>query len=262
MPTPIELLSDPISIFAIGMYLALMIYEALFPARTLLPVPFWRLKGIIAFILFFFLSSYLPMFWDSYLHPFQLLDLTDLGNTWGSVIGLLVYEAGVYCWHRALHSSDFLWRTFHQMHHSAERVDTYGAFWFSPLDMIGFTLIGSLSLVLVIGITPEAAMAVILVTFFLAIFQHANIRTPQWMGYFIQRPESHTVHHGQYVHKMNYGDITLFDILFGTFHNPKFGAEETGFYYGASNRVTDMLMGKDINVSDNNCKFQPARTET
>jgi hypothetical protein len=24
---------------------------------------------------------------------------------------------------------------------------------------------------------------------------HMNIRTPEWLGYFIQRPESHRVHH-------------------------------------------------------------------
>jgi sterol desaturase/sphingolipid hydroxylase (fatty acid hydroxylase superfamily) len=34
--------------------------------------------------------------------------------------------------------SNILWRIFHQMHHSAERLDTYGAFYFSPYDMIGF----------------------------------------------------------------------------------------------------------------------------
>lgn len=27
-----------------------------------------------------------------------------------------------------MHKSDFLWLTFHQMHHSAERLDTYGTF--------------------------------------------------------------------------------------------------------------------------------------
>ena len=41
------------------------------------------------------------------------------------------------------------------MHHSAERLDTWGAFWFSPLDMVGWTAVFSLSLTLV-GLTPEA----------------------------------------------------------------------------------------------------------
>lgn len=262
MPTPLELLTDPISFFAMGMYLALMIYERFFPARVLPVIKYWRLKGLVAFIVFFFLSSYLPLIWDKYLVSLQLFDLTSLGNVWGFIFGLLVYQAGTYIWHRALHSSDVLWRTCHQMHHSAERIDTYGAFWFSPLDMIGFSFTGSLSLVLIIGITPEAAMAVMLVTFFLAIFQHANIRTPQWIGYFVQRPESHTIHHGQYLHKMNYADIAIFDILFGTFHNPKFATQDTGFYSGASERVLEMLMGKDINKPNSNQLNRQISAET
>jgi hypothetical protein len=38
----------------------------------------------------------------------------------------------------------------------------------------------------------------------------------------------------------------LFDILFGTFRNPKKFEHETGFYEGASGRVGDMLLFKDV----------------
>ena len=40
---------------------------------------------------------------------------------------MLAYEAGTYVWHRSMHSSNALWRIFHQMHHSAERIDSFGA---------------------------------------------------------------------------------------------------------------------------------------
>ena len=43
-----------------------------------------------------------------------------------------------------MHSSDLLWRVFHQTHHSAERVDIWGALYFHPLDVIGFAFVGSL----------------------------------------------------------------------------------------------------------------------
>jgi sterol desaturase/sphingolipid hydroxylase (fatty acid hydroxylase superfamily) len=145
-----------------------------------------------------------------------------------------------------MHGSNFLWRTVHQMHHIAERLDTYGAFWFSPLDMVGWTALGSLCLTLIVGVTPAAATLVLLTTNFLAIFQHANIRTPRWMGYFIQRPESHTVHHGRGLHRYNYSDLPLMDMLFGTFRNPASYDMETGFYDGASGRVLDMLAFRDV----------------
>lgn len=119
MPTPIDLLLDPISLTAFAIYGALILWEALAPARPLPAVRGWRLKGIAAFFAFFFISSYLPLLWADALAPLQLLDLTSLGTWGGALAGLLVYEFGVYVWHRAMHRTDALWRTFHQMHHSA-----------------------------------------------------------------------------------------------------------------------------------------------
>ena len=145
-----------------------------------------------------------------------------------------------------MHNTKFLWLGLHQMHHSAERIDAYGAYYFSPLDMIGFTMIGSLSLVLIVGLSPQSTTLVLYVTTFLAIFQHTNIKTPQWLGYFIQRPESHSIHHQKGVHAYNYSDLPLFDIIFGTFKNPKNFAKKTGFYPGASSRIIDMLRFKDV----------------
>jgi sterol desaturase/sphingolipid hydroxylase (fatty acid hydroxylase superfamily) len=132
------------------------------------------------------------------------------------------------------------------MHHSAERVDTYGAFYFSPLDMVGWAFVGSLVLVVGFGVSPAAATAILLTTSFLGIFQHTNIRTPRWLGYLIQRPESHTVHHAKGVHAHNYSDLPLWDILFGTFRNPLGYEHETGFHPGASARVWEMLTFRDV----------------
>src|SRR5690606_7269960 len=155
----------------------------------------------------------------------------------GAITGILLYEGGLYLWHRQMHKSKFLWKVFHQMHHSAERTDTYGAFFFSPMDMIGFTLLGSICFALFIGLSPEAITIVLLTTNFLAVFQHANIKTPQWIGYVVQRPESHAYHHARGIHKHNYSDLPLYDILFGTFNNPEKYEYEAGFYEGASARV-------------------------
>lgn len=246
MPTPIEILLDPISLMVIAMYAGLMIWEAVFPARELPKVMFWKLKGILSFIIFFYLSSYLPLFIDPFLGAYQLVDLSAVGTVVGALFGLLLYEFALYIWHRGMHSSNFLWRTFHQMHHSAERLDTYGAFFFSPMDMVGFTVLGSLCFALLVGLPPEAITLVLLSTNFLAIFQHANIRTPSWLGYIIQRPESHTYHHAKGIHRHNYSDLPIFDLIFGTFENPKLYVHETGFYEGASDKIKEMLIFKDV----------------
>ena len=246
MPTPLQLLFDPISLTVFAIFGTLLLLEALFPARALPRVRGWRLAGITAFGLFFFLSSYLPLLWSEWLVRFQLFDLAALPTWAGVLAGLLVYEAGVYAWHRSMHRSRVLWRGFHQMHHSAERLDAAGAFWFSPFDMLGWTVLSSLCLVLAVGLSAQAATLVLYATTFLSVFQHTNLRTPRWLGYLVQRPESHSVHHQRGVHAYNYSDLPLFDIAFGTFRNPRDFAPEQGFWQGASARVPQMLAFRDI----------------
>lgn len=246
MPTPIEILFDPISIATFAIYAGLILWEQIAPAAKLAESRAWRLRGIIAFVVFFYVSTYLPLIWGDILAPLQLFDLSAVHPLVAAVVGLLVSEFLLYWWHRSMHETNVLWRVFHQMHHSAERVDTFGAFYFSPMDMIGFTALSSIALVLV-GLSPQAATAVILATTFLSIFQHTNVRTPQWLGYIVQRPESHSVHHARGVHAFNYSDLPVFDLLFGTFRNPPVREREAGFYAGASERILDLLCFRDIN---------------
>lgn len=250
LPSPLQILRDPASLIVISIFVILMIAEELFPGRPLPKIKYWKIKGILSFIIYFYLSTYLPMFWNDTLAQYQLIDMSFLGDLGGAVVAVLIYEFGIYIWHRSMHKSNLLWRVFHQMHHSAERVDTYGAFFFSLMDMIGFTILTSLALVVAGGFTVQATIYAIYGATFLAVFQHVNIKTPQWMGYIFQRPESHSIHHAKGIHAFNYSDLPLFDIILGTFKNPKEFASETGFYSGASSRIGDMLLFKDINNND------------
>ena len=252
MPNPIEILLDPISLAALALYGLLMLWEAIAPGRQLPAVTGWRARGALSFAVYFYLSSYLPLLWDGYFAPHQLFDLAAFG-LWGGAAAVVLYEGGVYFWHRWIHASTTLWRVVHQMHHSAERMDSYGAFYFSPLDMVGWTLLGSICTVLVLGMSPQAATLFLLATFFLGVFQHTSIKTPRWLGYLIQRPESHTFDHARGIHDRNFSDLPIFDILFGTFENPAAYTHETGFHHGASARVLEMLCFKDVSEP----RFEP-----
>ena len=201
-----------IAIFAA--YGALAAWETVVPARRLPQIRGWKLRGLAALAVYFLLSSYLPLVWGGWLAQFHLVNLTGLGTWAGAAVGLLVYEAGAYLWHRSMHASNLLWRTFHQMHHSAERLDTWSAFWFSPLDMVGWTALASLCLTVVVGLTAQATTLVLLAATLLSMFQHANLRTPRWLGYIVQRPEAHSMHHGRGMHAGNYADLPLFDLPF------------------------------------------------
>lgn len=245
MPTPLEILTDPVSLTVLALYAALVVLEALFPARTLPKVRGWRTRALAVFAVYFFLSAYLPLLWADTLGSIRIFDLRAWNPYLAAGIAVLVFELGVYAWHRSMHGSDLLWRGFHQMHHSAERVDTFGAFYFSPLDILGFTVLSSLTLAIV-GLDARAASLFLYATTLMVVFQHTNVRTPQWLGYVVQRPESHSVHHQRGVHRWNYSDLPLWDIVFGTFRNPKDFAPEAGFHAGASAQIPAMLAFRDV----------------
>ena len=245
MPTPIDILLDPATLVVLAMWAGLVLWETLAPGRPLPHVRGWLPRTLVTMFAFLMVSTYLPLLWADALASLQLFDLGGWPTAAAAAAGLLMYELLAYAYHRTLHTFTPLWRVVHQMHHSNERLDAPSAFWFSPLDMVGWTLVPSVALTL-LGLPPAAATAALLVISFLGIFQHANLRTPVWLGYFIQRPESHSVHHQRGVHRHNYADLPLVDMLFGTFHNPREHAPATGFWHGASARVFDMLLARDV----------------
>ncbi len=231
---------------ALGLFAAFAVADLAIKARRFPSVRFWRVKGIVSTLLYFAAATYAPLLWDAWLGEHRLF-AADTLPLWAQIVGgFLLLELFIYGWHRTMHNVPFLWRWFHQMHHSAERVDIWGAFYFHPLDMLGWAFLGSLALVLGFGISAEAAIIINVASTFMGMFQHTNIRTPRWVGYIVQRPESHSCHHERGVHGRNYGDLPLFDMLFGTFHNPKEFRGECGFYDGGSARVGAMLAGRVI----------------
>jgi sterol desaturase/sphingolipid hydroxylase (fatty acid hydroxylase superfamily) len=242
---------DAITTGIILFFLAFLAYDTLRPARDYPKIKGWVLKGIVAFAVYGALSTGFPFVWDAWLGEHRLLDATGLGTIPGAAVGLLTVEIFTYGWHRLMHSNDFLWRWFHQMHHSAERIDVAGTFYFSPLDMVGWTFLGSLALVWAVGVTPEAAVLTNLIVTLFSVFTHANVRTPRWLGYFIARPEMHAVHHERGSHSGNYCDLPIIDMAFGTYKNPETFEGVGGFYDGASERVVDMLLGRDVSLPAN-----------
>ncbi|MBS9462163.1 sterol desaturase family protein [Flagellimonas sp. 389] len=246
LPTPWEILLDPISLIVYAIFGGLFIWETLFPARKLPKIRFWKLKGLLFFLAYMLLTTYIPLLWDSFLASYQLIDLSTMSIPIQVLIGVVLFELVQYGWHISMHKSDFLFRVSHQMHHSAERLDVPSAFMFSINDMIGLSLVGSVSFTLIMGLAPQAITVIILALTFLGVFQHANIKTPRWLGYIVQRPESHSLHHAKGVHGYNYTDLPVIDMIFGTFKNPRYFEKETGFYSGASNRILEMLRFKDI----------------
>ncbi|HKE42877.1 MAG TPA: sterol desaturase family protein [Casimicrobiaceae bacterium] len=77
------------------------------------------------------------------------------------------FEGLVYAWHRTEHNVGFMWRAFHQIHHSPQRVDIPGSVLFLPLEMIVQVLLQLFVTLIVLGLEPLAAALVgYLVAFF------------------------------------------------------------------------------------------------
>lgn len=168
-------------------------------------------------------------------------------TTLGTAIAVVAGDLVAYRWHRLRHTR-WLWRLAHQMHHSAERVDVFGAAYFHPLDIALSNLVTGVLSTVVLGLGAEATALAGMFFVFCGTFQHTNIRTPLWLGYLIQRPESHSVHHARARHSHNYANLPIWDIAFGTFANPRRFEAEAGFYPGASRRLAEMLIGRDVSM--------------
>ena len=206
----------------------------------------WRLRALAVSVAVFFVSMKVGELWGAWTGAFSLVDGSVLGTAGGALVGILVYELFHYGYHRLAHRWTFLWRAAHQMHHSPESHDAFGANYLHPLDAALFTTIASLTFFPLLGLSPEAGAIANAFLAFNAGFQHANIRTPRWLGYIVQRPESHVLHHARRVQDCNYADLPLWDMVFGTFRNPSRVDLAVGFWRGASARVPSMLVGIDV----------------
>lgn len=244
-------MSKIVSYLALGLIPAFLLLDAVRNRRDDPPPYGWRLRGGLITAVSVGLASLVAWGWALLLQRIALFDLGALGSFWGAIVGLVVYEFVYYWYHRAIHRSDALWRIAHQMHHSAERVDGFGAYFQHPVDVFCATTWASLIFVPLLGLSAEAAALAAAARTFATMFQHANIATPHWLGYVIQRPESHRVHHGRGVHHYNYAALPLWDIVFNTFVNPRdVGELRAGFYDGASARVAEMLVCRDVTLPD------------
>ncbi|HKH28335.1 MAG TPA: sterol desaturase family protein, partial [Sphingomicrobium sp.] len=112
---------------AAGLFAGFALLELVLRGRTFPPVMHWRLKGTAFMLLYFALATYAPLFWDGWLGQYRLFAADTLPLWLQFAGGFLALELGVYAWHRTMHNTPLLWRWFHQMHHSAERVDIWGS---------------------------------------------------------------------------------------------------------------------------------------
>jgi sterol desaturase/sphingolipid hydroxylase (fatty acid hydroxylase superfamily) len=165
-----------------------------------------------------------------------------------ALLGYVAITFVFYFWHRARHEVPVLWRSVHQVHHAPARIEVITSFYKHPLEIVLNGVLSSAILIAVAGVDTRAASVAVLLTGLAELFYHWNVRTPHWLGYVIQRPESHRLHHARGRHRNNYSDLPLWDMLFGTFENPRQRIIDCGLGDEAEQQLGAMLCGRDVLV--------------
>src|SRR3954470_331623 len=227
-------------------FLAFMGFELVVPAGRPMPeVRLWRLIGAIGLVATLAVNALLPLVILPYLADVALVHLDRIG-LWGAGPTVVLTTFFTYWSRRIQHRFDILWRLGHQLHHSVARVDIASAMIFHPID-VAVQVIMTLLAASLLGITAEAGALAGVLGFSIALYQHWNVRTPHWTGWLIQRPEQHMYHHERDVHARNFGDMTIWDRLFGTYAEPSGARVEIGFAEGRARRVLAMIACMDVN---------------
>lgn len=222
--------------------------ERAFPGWPLPRVRTWwvRVLAINAVQLAVVLTAGLT--WERWFSSASIFHLSrHMGPEAGGIASYFIATFVFYWWHRWRHELDVLWIGFHQIHHSPQRLEVITSFYKHPGEMILNSMIGSLLVYGLLGLTPEGGAFYTLCTALGEFFYHTNIRTPHWVGYFFQRPEMHRVHHQYGRHRNNYGDLPLWDMLFGTYENPKEWVHSCGFDDAREQQLLAMLRYQDVN---------------
>ena len=228
----------------------MLICEALKPGRRWPAVRGWWTRAALING-FQVVSVYIGgLTWDRWLRGHSLLILSHSALAWQIVVGYLVQVLWLYWSHRLRHDVPILWRNLHQLHHSPQRIEVLTAFYKHPVEIVAEAVIGTAVLYGLLGVSPRAGLVIASIGGTANLFYHWNVRTPHWLGFLIQRPESHCVHHQEDVHAYNYCELPLVDMIFGTFRNPKTFEGRCGFGGTREAQFLDLLRGRDVNAAD------------
>ncbi|HEX7028348.1 MAG TPA: sterol desaturase family protein [Gammaproteobacteria bacterium] len=231
----------------LGIFVFCFVIERIFAGWPLPKVKTWPLRVLLINGVQLGVVLLAGVTWEQWLASWSIFSLSEpLGTVGGGVVAYLIATFVFYWWHRWRHQFDLLWVGFHQIHHSPQRLEVITSFYKHPGEMIVNSVIGSLLVYTLLGLSLEAGAVYTACTAIGEFFYHTNIKTPRWVGYFFQRPEMHRIHHQYGRHKNNYGDIVWWDMLFGTYENPKDFTATCGFDDEKEQRLVDMLLYKDV----------------
>lgn len=232
---------------AAGFYAA----EKFWPAARLPRVRGWWARVVVVNVTQLTVVLLAGITWDRWLQKASVLHLSrDLGDGPAVLIAYLVSCFAYYWWHRLRHESALFWRLCHQLHHSPRRIELVTSFYKHPVEITLNSVLSSAIVYALLGCSVKAAALYTVITAVAEFFYHWNVRTPRWLGWIVQRPEAHRVHHEYQRHTRNYADLPILDWLFGTLENPTRFVPRCGFHPRREARVAEMIAFRDVHQQE------------
>jgi sterol desaturase/sphingolipid hydroxylase (fatty acid hydroxylase superfamily) len=233
----------------IAVAVGFFVVEHVWPARAMPTVRRWWWRVIFVNLTQAGIVLLAGVTWDRWMQGWSLVRLREHMGDWPAAgVAYLVSCFIYYWWHRLRHESQIFWRLCHQLHHSPQRIELVTSFYKHPVEITLNSLLSSAIVYPLLGCTPMAAAIYTLFTGVAEYFYHWNIRTPHWLGWLVQRPESHRVHHQHQRHTNNYADLPILDWMFGTLENPKHEVL-CGFDTEREQQFGAMLAFKDVHAA-------------
>ncbi|MFQ5525037.1 MAG: sterol desaturase family protein [Thermoanaerobaculia bacterium] len=232
----------------IGIAAGLFVIEKLWPAMELPKVDNWWARVALVNLIQLGIVVVAGVTWDRWLAGASLFSLRELPAVAQGLIAYFLSTFIYYWWHRLRHESDWFWRVCHQLHHSPRRIEVLTSFYKHPVEITLNSILSAAIVYPLLGCSIEAGAVYTVLTALAEYFYHWNISTPRLLGYVIQRPEAHRVHHQYQHHTQNFADLPVWDIVFGTYNNPRRYEKTCGFDDWREDRFEDMLVFRDVHA--------------
>lgn len=240
MTSPLSATVLPSALTALAT-IAFLVLERVQPGRELPHVPGWYGRCLLVNLVQLLITVGTVSLWPIVFGGRSFLHLSNEASPllqgfcawlWGTFV--------FYWWHRLRHANGW-WLLFHQLHHSPPRIETLTSFYKHPIEILADSFLSAVIIYPVLGCSIAGALWYNLFAAAGEYFYHSNVRTPRWLRFLIQTPELHSIHHQTDVHRYNFGDLPLWDRLFGTYKEATGFADRCGFPRDSERHLVMML---------------------
>src|SRR3954469_24936638 len=223
---------------AVGIFLALALWEVLSPRRALSVGRAGRWQSNLGVLVLdallvrvFMPAASVGIAVIAAQRGWGLLNITPWATWLEAIFGFFALDLAIYGQHVAFHKVPLLWR-LHRVHHADLDIDVSTGLRFHPIEIILSMLI-KIAIVVLVGVPGVGVVEFVVVLNAPSMFNHSKAAMPVWLDRLVRlivvTPDMHRVHHSVLRHETdsNFGfNLPWWDRVFGTYRSqPQAGHE-------------------------------------